>query len=73
VAGPGVWASNRYDFEWEVLMEDRWVGLVKDVIERASNAGQLSLTDEMLYAILAQLNKISYQLEELTGMELQKP
>jgi hypothetical protein len=54
-------------------MEDRWVGLVKDVIERASNAGQLSLTDEMLYAILAQLNKISYQLEELTGMELQKP
>jgi hypothetical protein len=60
------------DFRWEVSMEDRWVGLVNGVIERVSKAGQLSLTDELLYAILAQLNKISYQLEDLTGMELEK-
>ena len=53
-------------------MKDRWVGLVNDVIERVSKAGQLSLTDELLYAILAQLNRISYQLEDLTGMELEK-
>jgi hypothetical protein len=60
------------DFRWEVSMKDRWVGLVNDVIERVSKAGQLSLTDELLYAILAQLNRISYQLEDLTGMELEK-
>ncbi len=53
-------------------MQDRWVGPVNDVIERVGKAGQLSLTDELLYAILAQLNKISYQLEDLTGMELER-